>query len=338
MERDLPGWDDRHGNEVAATHPSAGPTTRGPLAGAPAPTLRARVAVRVGYRGPTRILPRRHSVALSAASVALLPWVPIGAHAQHCPAGLEVLVERPYAAAAGLTVGSAVVVRPAIEAEPCNAVVAGIFEPPPDPATLNATRPRVLFHLPHLQTLTDRRNEVDYFTVRTRPGTDLAALATDLEPLLPGAQVLPVSEVAERSSTTFRVVSRFHTAIAVITLIAGGVFLGCIMILKVQERRLPIAAARLTGIPRRLLFWWTVAEAAMLSTLGGAAGLGVGVASSAVVNAYYQRYYDTTLVFSQVTGVVVTEALALAVLLGMAAGVFAATRLLASDPLDEMGR
>jgi len=294
--------------------------------------------MRVGKREPKRILPRRCALVVSAAWVALSTWVPLEARAQECPTGLEILVERPFADAAALTAGSTVVVRSTIEAEPCIAVVAGIFEPPPDPATLNATRPRVLFHLPHLQTLTGRRSEVDYFTVRTRPGTDLAALAADLEPLLPGTQVLPVSEVAERSSTTFRVVSRFHTAIAVITLIAGGVFLGCIMILKVQERRLPIAAARLTGIPRRLLFWWTVAEAAMLSTLGGAAGLGVGVASSAVVNAYYQRYYDTTLVFSQVTGVVVTEALALAVVLGMAAGVFAAARLLAADPLDEMGR
>ena len=300
--------------------------------------LKARVAMRVGKRALQWILPRRCAVGVLTASVAPLTWLPLEVHAQDCPAGLEVLVERPYADGAGLTVGATVSVRAAIEAEPCAAVVAGIFEPPPDPATLNATRPRVLLHLPHLQALTGLRNEVDYFTLQARPGTDLARLAQDLEPLLPGAQVLPVSEVAERSSTTFGVVSRFHTAIAVITLIAGGVFLGCIMILKVQERRLPIAAARLTGIPRRLLFWWTVAEAGLLSTLGGAAGLGIGIASSSVVNAYYQRYYDTTLVFSQVTRLVVLEALALAVLLGMAAGVFAATRLLASDPLDEMGR
>ena len=255
-----------------------------------------------------------------------------------CPDGLEVLFERPYAESARIATGSTVLVRSAVESEPCPALVAGIFEPPPDPATLNATRPRVLFHLPHLQALTERNTEVDYFTVLARPGADLADLGRDLEPLLPGAQVLPVSEVAERSSTTFRVVSRFHTAIAGITLIAGGVFLACIMILKVQERRVPIAASRLAGIPRRFLFWWTVTEAALLSVLGGAAGLGVGVGASSVVNAYYQRYYDTTLVFSRVTGEVVAEALLLAVALGMAAGMFAGTRILASDPLDEIGR
>ncbi len=248
------------------------------------------------------------------------------------------LVERPYADAAHLTVGSALSIRATVESDPCPAVVAGIFEPPPDPASINATRPRLLFHLPQLQALTDRRNEVDYFTLQARPGTDLDALAAALEPLLPGARVLRVSEVAEQSSTTFRVVNRFHTAIAAITLIAGGVFLACIMVLKIQERRMPIAAARLTGIPRRLLFGWTVAEAALLSTLGGVVGFGFGLATSVVVNAYYQRYYDTTLIFSQVTATVVAEALALAVILGMAAGVFAALRLLATDPLEEMRR
>lgn len=270
--------------------------------------------------------------AIAAAAAVALP-----AHGQVCPDRLEVLFERPYAESAGVTTGSTVFVRPAVESEPCPALVAGIFEPPPDPARLNATRPRVLFHLPHLQALTGRDTEVDYLTVLARPGADLADLARDLEPLLPGAQILPVSEVAERSSTTFRVVSRFHTAIAGITLIAGGVFLACIMILKVQERRVPIAASRLAGIPRRFLLWWTVTEAALLSVLGGAAGLGVGLGASFIVNAYYQRYYDTTLVFSRVTGEVVADALLLAVALGMAAGVFAGTRMLASDPLDELG-
>lgn len=277
-------------------------------------------------------------VVAGGTALAIAAIAPVSARGQVCPDGLEVLFERPYAESAGVVTGATVFVRPAVESPPCAARVAGIFEPPPDPATLNAARPRVLFHLPHLQALTGRDTEVDYFTVLARPDVNLVELAQDLEPLLPGAQVLPVSEVAERSSTTFRVVSRFHTAIAGITLIAGGVFLACIMILKVQERRIPTAASRLAGIPRRFLFWWTVTEAALLSCLGGAAGLGIGIGASSIVNAYYQRHYDTTLVFSRVTGEVVAEALLLAVVLGMAAGVFAGARLLASDPLREIGR
>ena len=255
-----------------------------------------------------------------------------------CPDSLQVLVERPYATRAGIEAGGTVRLRAAPDAEPCEALVAGIFEPPADPSRLTGTRPRVLFHLPHLQALAGREGEVDYFTVRLRPDVDAVAAARSLEPLLVGAQVLPTAEVAERASTTFRVVSRFQAAIAGITLVAGGVFLACIMVLKVQERRTAVAAARLGGIPLRILMGWTVAEAALLSALGGAAGLGVGFAASATVNAYYQRAYDTTLVFSIVTREMVVQGLAIAVLLGMGAGVVAGARLFAKDPLEQIGR
>ncbi len=255
-----------------------------------------------------------------------------------CPDDLQVLVERPYAARTGIEAGATVQLRAAPDSEPCPALVAGIFEPAADPSRLMGTRPQLLFHLPHLQALAGREGEVGHYTVRLRPGVDAASAAREMEPLLVGTQVWPAAEVAERASTTFRVVSRFQAAIAGITLVAGGVFLACIMVLKVQERRAAVAAARLAGIPRRILMGWTVAEAALLSALGGVAGLGVGFAASALVNAYYQRAYDTALVFSVVTREMAVQALVLAVALGLAAGLVAGVRLFATDPLDQVGR
>ena len=64
----------------------------------------------------------------------------------------------------------------------------------------------------------------------------------------------------------------------------------------------------------------------------------MGFAASALVNAYYQRAYDTTLVFSIVTREMVVQGLAIAVLLGMGAGVVAGARLFATDPLEQIGR
>ncbi|MCY4400911.1 MAG: hypothetical protein OXE96_16465 [Gemmatimonadetes bacterium] len=259
------------------------------------------------------------------------------APATACPADLELLIERPYAARAGIQAGDVIQLRAAPGAESCGAVVAGLFEPPPDPSQLVGTRPRVLLHLPHLQALAGRDGEVDYFTALLRAGVDATAAARNMEPLLVGTQVLPATEVADRASATFRVVSRFHGAIAGITLVAGGVFLACIMVLKVQERRAAVTAARLAGIPRRILVGWTVAEAALLSALGGVGGLGVGFAGSGVVNAYYQRVYDTSLVFSIVTREMVAQALVLAVVLGLGAGVVAGIRLFASPSLEPRG-
>jgi len=255
-----------------------------------------------------------------------------------CPSGLEVLLERGFASERGLGPGDTLAIRPRPGASACAARVAGTFEPRADPATLTRDRPRILLHLPQLAALTGRPGEVDRFSVRLRPGADTAAVAERLAGYLSGARVLPTAEVARRSSTTFEVVRRFHRAIALITMVAGAVFLACIMVLKVQERRGPVAALRLIGISRRTLFAWILAEAALVSVVGGALGVGIGEAASAVINRYYRGVYGTGLTFSLITPWTIEQALLLAVGLGLAAGAAAALHLLSRDALLEVGR
>ena len=266
--------------------------------------------------------------------------------AASCPDELEILVERAYAARAGLAVGDSLRLGPNPAAE-CRARVAGTFEPPADPATLTRERPRLLFHLPDLARLSGRVDEVDRFTVKLRTSDGEAAdavgvaadsVASFLDAVMPGAQVLRAEELAERSSATFRVIQRFHVAIAWITLSASGVFLACLMTLRVQQRRTPVAALRLTGISRRTLFLWLLLETTLISLLGGAAGIGIGYLASDAINAFYQRRYDTSLLFSLIGPDAVWPALALAVVLGLGAGAIAAALLLRTDPLQEAGR
>ena len=268
-----------------------------------------------------------------------------------CPDDLEVLVERAYASRADLAVGDSLRLGPDPAAE-CRARVTGTFEPPADPATLTRERPRLLFHLPDLARLSGRMDEVDRFTVKLRtadgePADGVAAdavgvaadsVAAFLDAVMPGAQVLRAEELAERSSATFRVIQRFHVAIAWITLSASGVFLACLMTLRVQQRRTPVAALRLTGISRRTLFLWLLLETTLISLLGGAAGIGIGYLASDAINAFYQRRYDTSLLFSLIGPDAVWPALALAVVLGLGAGAIAAALLLRTDPLQEAGR
>lgn len=262
-----------------------------------------------------------------------------------CPEALEILVERPFAARSGLDAGSTVWIgdQPAAS---CRATVVGTFEPPADPATLTRERPRVWLHLPDLGQLADRPDEVDRFTVLLRPapvdaasdGAAIDSVARLIGALMPGAQVLGADELAERSSATFRVIQRFHVAIAWITLSASGVFLACLMTLRVQQRRVPVAALRLSGISRRTLFLWLMLETTLISLFGGLAGLGIGHLASDAINAFYQRRYDTSLLFSLIGPDATTPALVLAVVLGLGAGGIAAALLLRTDPLEEAGR
>ncbi len=72
--------------------------------------------------------------------------------------------------------------------------------------------------------------------------------------------------------------------------------------------------------------------------LGSALGLALGGISSAIVNWYYQGVYRTPLAFSIVTGEVVLFAVGLSLVLGIAAGLLAAMRLVRVPPLVLFGR
>jgi putative ABC transport system permease protein len=255
-----------------------------------------------------------------------------------CPGGLEILVERALASRLTLAPLDHVRLGARPDGSPCEAVVAGVFEPRADPASLTRERPRVLLQLPELARLARRGDVADRFSVRLAPGADPPSVARRLGAPMPGAQVLPAREVADRASTTFEVVRRFHRAIGIITITAGGVFLACIMTLKVQERRTQVAALRLIGVSGRTLLAWLMTEAALVSALGGAAGIGLGHLAATAINAWYRRVYDTTLAFALVTRETVLIGLALALVLGLAAGLVAALRLTSVDALEEVGR
>jgi putative ABC transport system permease protein len=144
--------------------------------------------------------------------------------------------------------------------------------------------------------------------------------------------------IASESSQTFKVVSRFHRAIAVITIVASAVFLLCIMLLKVEERRMDAAVMRFVGVRRRTIFGALVLEAALIAVLGSVLGAGLAFLAGAATNAYYRRFFDTELIFSLITPRIVLFSVCLSLLLGLAAGAVAAWRLVRTRPMVLWGR
>jgi uncharacterized protein (UPF0254 family) len=80
------------------------------------------------------------------------------------------------------------------------------------------------------------------------------------------------------------------------------------------------------------------AETALVAVVGSAAGVGLGALAVRVVNRVYQAVYDTDLVFALLTAESVGLTLAVGGVLGLGAGLAAGARLLALDPLREVGR
>ncbi|MFL5484154.1 MAG: ABC transporter permease [Gemmatimonadaceae bacterium] len=217
-------------------------------------------------------------------------------------------------------------------------IIAAIVRRGADPSEVARGDLRVRMHLDQLQTIAGYGDRVDRFAIATTPAADLPALIDRVNSVAFGFRAYRSRDIAVETSRTFQVVSRFHRAIGIITIVASSVFLLCIMVLKVEERRRDIAALRLMGISRATVVRSIVVEAALVAVLGSALGVLLGWAASLFVNWHYQALYRTPLEFSMVTGPVVAGAVSLSLVLGIAAGVLASLRLVRTPPLVLFGR
>jgi putative ABC transport system permease protein len=250
----------------------------------------------------------------------------------------EIAVERGLAQRLGLEVGDTVRLGAAPDALHRLALVAAIYEPRPDPAELSRQGLRVRLHLPDLGVILGEPDRVDRFGLGLRPGVPAESAAAVLNGSAFGFRVHASAAIASESSQTFRVVSRFHRAIGFITIVASAVFLLCIMLLKVEERRLDAAVMRFVGVRRRTIFGALVLEAALVAAVGSLLGAGLAWLAGAATNSYYQRFFDTGLVFSLLTARIVLFGIGLSLLLGIAAGAAAAWRLVRTPPMVLWGR
>jgi putative ABC transport system permease protein len=216
--------------------------------------------------------------------------------------------------------------------------VARVYRPVRYPTDVGRTRIDARLHLPDLQTLTGRGDEVDSIVVRLRTPAQAPELVARLNAAALGMHAYTSADLAARNSTTFVVISRFHRAIGLVTILASSIFLLTIMALKGEEMRRQVGAMRLIGISPRTITGAMLGIATGVSLLGTAAGIGIGYLLSEAINAYYQHLFDTDLVFSRITPGLIGLATTLSVVLGIAAGAATAWRLLRAAPLDQMGR
>ena len=249
-----------------------------------------------------------------------------------------VAIDEALAERAHLKVGDRISIsaRPGTSGD--TVIVGAIVRRGADPSEVARGDLRLRMHLDQIQTIAGYGDRVDRFAIATTPAADIPRLIDRINRVAFGFKAYRSRDIAVETSRTFQVVSRFHRAIGIITIVASSVFLLCIMVLKVEERRRDIAALRLMGISRATVVRSIVIEAALVAVLGSALGVALGWAASLLVNWHYQALYRTPLEFSMVTPPTVVFAVSLSLVLGIAAGVAASLRLVRTPPLALFGR
>jgi len=251
----------------------------------------------------------------------------------------SIAIDERLANDAGLRVGDRVV----LAAEPGGAKgdtvrIAAITKRRADPSEVARSEYRIRVHLDQLQHLIDYGDRADRFAMLTAGGAATDSVLRQINATAFGFHAYPSREIAVETSKTFLVVSRFHRAIGMITIVASATFLLCIMLLKVDERRRDVAAMRLMGISRATVVRSVLLESSFVALLGSGFGVVLGFVTAAFVNAHYQAVYRTPLEFAVITPETVAYSVALSLVLGIGAGALAARRLARTPPLTLFGR
>ena len=245
-----------------------------------------------------------------------------------------VAIDERLAADAHIKIGDRIVLSATPGAAGDSVIVSAFVKRTADPSEVARAEYRVRMHLDELQSLIGYGDRVDRFAVATRgtSGPDSAIRRINASAF--GFQAYASRDIAVETSQTFLVVSRFHRAIGVITIVASSIFLLCIMLLKVDERRRDVAALRLMGISSATIVRSVMVEAALVAVLGSGVGVAIGWVSAQIVNWHYRAVYRTPLAFAIVTPSIVALAVALSLVLGLVAGFLAAQRLVHLSALE----
>jgi putative ABC transport system permease protein len=266
----------------------------------------------------------------------LTPGEPTAAQ-QHEPIP-RVAVEQQLARELHLVVGDTIRIGSSSDAAGQPFVVGALYRPRADPAEIAKGERHIRMHLPDLAALLGAPDRVDRLSIGIPPGISADSAAAALNRSAYGYRVYTSRAIASQSSQTFRVVSRFHRAIAAISIVASTVFLLCIMLLKVEERRQDAAMMRFVGVRRRTIFGALLLEALVIAAVGSLLGTGLAYLAGAATNAYYRQFFNTTLTFSIITPELVSFSVAISLIMGTAAGALAAWRLVRTPPLVLWGR
>ena len=178
-----------------------------------------------------------------------------------------VAIDERLATDAKVRVGDRIVLAPTPGGPGDTVVVAALIQRRADPSEVARAEYRVRMHLDELQRLTGYGDRVDRFAVATpSPSATDSAIRT-INTAAFGFRAYRSHDIAVETSRTFLVVSRFHRAIGVITIVASAIFLLCIMLLKVDERRRDVAALRLMGISASSIVKSVMVESAVVAVI-----------------------------------------------------------------------
>jgi putative ABC transport system permease protein len=255
----------------------------------------------------------------------------------------ELLLSRQLAEAEGLAVDDVVEMSTKVSGGATRRFrIAGIYEPIPDPFRLTQKRYEARLHLSDLIDLVADPNdphtaeEVGRINIALEDPSEASDFARALNRKFPMVRARSTADAPE--SKLFLSLERFHVAVALVTVMGSAAFLLALMVMRADQRKETAGILRLIGVSRPRILLEVFIEGTFIALGGALFGVLLAAALEGLCNAFFQWHYDTALIFVRVTPGIGLRCIAIAVPLGILAGLVASWTLLRREILELLRR
>ena len=174
----------------------------------------------------------------------------------------------------------------------------------------------------------------DDFTVRTEAQLAIGhglppSVARVLAGNMAGVDQITIGRIADSLKRANNTMLSLLAGVATVSLLVGGIGIMNILLLSVTERTREIGLRVALGARRRDVIMQFVAEAVILSLIGGLLGAGVGALASGSLERLFRYSIDISIASS-------VAAIAVAAVLGIIFGVYPARRAAGLDPIEAL--
>jgi putative ABC transport system permease protein len=142
-------------------------------------------------------------------------------------------------------------------------------------------------------------------------------------------QIRNLAEVAATRDASARTLSTLLAAVAAVSLLVGGIGVMNLLLLSVTQRTREVGLRMALGARRMDIARQFVSEAVVLSLIGGVLGAGLGMLAARSL----EEFFQWSTVVSPLSTVI---AIAVAAVLGVASGVYPASRAAQLDPIGAL--
>ena len=199
----------------------------------------------------------------------------------------EILVANSYANKNNLKVGSTIAINGTTY------TVVGLVNP-----TLTGSTADIYFPLSTLQKMSSKTGRVTQVLVKTDSASNVDKVASEIQKLLPGAQVVTTKSLADQVTGSLgdakKLASRLGGALGVIVLAAAFIIAILLTLSSVAKRVREIGTLRAIGWSKGRVVRQVLAETVGIGIFGGVVGIGIGYAAALAVGAFTPALTATT--------------------------------------------